>query len=176
MTKQPNKVNKASGKVALFTAYCGVLAETVSYFAALPQMGKTLSSDELGRRQDQLMQHWSDLKDLEPIWDGWTARKKRQPKPEKVVTRYHFPDLQDHREVTESPQVQRLSDPQIETLLDLPVILAERIIYGTASQIRQRVPAPIKSRAKKAVKKVGDFFTPDWELPGPDYYVYNHDS
>jgi len=93
MTKQPNKVNKVSGKVALFTAYCGVLAETVAYLATLPQMGKTISAAEVGRRQDQLLQHWSDLKDLEPAWEGWTIRKKRQPKPEKVVTRYHFPEL-----------------------------------------------------------------------------------
>ena len=92
MTKKPNKVDKAAGKVALITAYCGVFAETVQYLSTLPAMGKTISAAEMSRRQDQLIQHWADLNDLQPSWDGWIPRKKRQPKPEKVVTRYHYPD------------------------------------------------------------------------------------
>lgn len=93
MTKKPNKVDKAAGKIALFTAYCGVLAETAQYLCTLPAMGKTISSAEMSRRQDRLFQHWADVADLRPSWDGWTPRKKRQPKPDPVIQRYHFPDF-----------------------------------------------------------------------------------
>ena len=92
---QPNAVNKATGKFALITAYIGVAAEALHVAYSWHQMlNQKLSADECERRQEKLWQHFADLKDLEPMWEGWTIRRKRQPKQEfKPVQRWHFPEM-----------------------------------------------------------------------------------